>query len=150
MSLRPVILVLTTLVLVAGCGKGASDTSSSSQSTTSTGGTATPLTTGMWSSKTMQLTVTTSGATFELSCASGQVTVPITVDSAGYFNVTGTETSSLARPVGQATPVQVTLSGMVSGDTMNLTIATVGSGTTGSTTYTLTNGSTVPGFVRCL
>lgn len=73
-----------------------------------------------WGGEHVMLTISTSGATLEFDCATGQISQPIGVDKNGSFDVAGTFTPQHGGPVrkDESTPVQpARYSGHVDGDT---------------------------------
>lgn len=78
---------------------------------------------GLWGGVHVQMQVTSSGAAFSFECAKGEATEPLTLDSAGYFQVSGTYTVT-SGPLLQGQPkvFPATYSGNVSDQSMNLTV----------------------------
>jgi|ERR687883_828667 hypothetical protein len=98
---------------------------------------------GVWGGEHIRLEVTGSGATVEYDCAHGMIAEPLTLDSQGRFDATGTHTREHGGPVRRddtpdSSPARYT--GRVEGQTMTLTVTLPDAGTDVGT-YTLTQGS---------
>lgn len=102
-----------------------------------------------WGGEHVMLSTSSTGATLEFDCATGQITQPIVVDKKGNFDVAGTFTPQHGGPVrkDESTPTHPAhYSGHVEGDTMTLKVIRdqqeIG-------TFTLTRGAQ-PKLMKCL
>jgi hypothetical protein len=84
---------------------------------------------GLWGGLHVRLEISDQGATLEFDCASGSISEPILLDSAGRFDVAGSYTRQGPGPVRQGvkgdTPAHY--SGVVTGETMELSLRLEGS-----------------------
>jgi hypothetical protein len=84
---------------------------------------------GLWGGNHVTLEISDQGATLEFDCATGSISEPILLDSAGSFDVTGSYTRQGPGPVRQAKQRDdgAHYSGTVTDQTMTLTVRLEGS-----------------------
>ena len=89
---------------------------------------------GQWGGPGINMVVSSTGAQIGYHCATGTITQPLVLDSAGHFSATGN--THVSGPTTNTDPT--TYTGTVTGNTMTM-VVTVSPSTTGAT-YTLTFG----------
>lgn len=79
---------------------------------------------GIWGGQHIQISVTDAGATLDFSCANGQITEPLTLDSNGRFDAAGVYQQEHPGPVrlGEDNRQRARYTGKVDGQEMTLTI----------------------------
>ena len=80
---------------------------------------------GLWGGQGISMEVTDSGATLDFDCASGTITEPITLDSAGKFSAKGRFARHRPGPTREDDDTEgqpATYSGVVDGENLTLTI----------------------------
>lgn len=84
---------------------------------------------GLWGGVHVRLEISEEGSTFEFDCATGSTSEPISLDSAGHFDVSGTYTRQGPGPVreGGQRDARARYSGNVTGETMKLKVQLEGS-----------------------
>lgn len=106
---------------------------------------------GDWGGQHILLSVTGTGAHVEFDCASGEISMPLTVDIQGRFSVDGVYLREHPGPIivgGETDPQPARYSGRVDDTTMTLDVMlTVSNQTVGS--FTLTRGG-LPRVSKCL
>jgi hypothetical protein len=111
------------------------------------------LTPGAWGGEHIGLTVTDTGATYEMDCAHGTISGPLNLDSAGHFEWIGTYVQEHGGPIPVRfdTQVQDTHSarynGSSDGQTLTMTL-TLTDQTQQIGSYTLTLGKQ-PRLIKC-
>jgi hypothetical protein len=102
---------------------------------------------GAWGAPHINLNVTANSAEVEFDCAHGKINGPLTLDSRGRFNLSGSYTREHGGPIREdikAIERPVRYSGSIVGTAMNLKITPVGSNEVIGT-FSLTHGG--PGRV---
>ena len=84
---------------------------------------------GLWGGLHVSLEISDQGSTLEFDCATGLISEPILLDSAGRFDVTGSYTRQGPGPIRQGVQrdARATYSGSVTGETMQLKVRLEGS-----------------------
>jgi len=84
---------------------------------------------GLWGGLHVSLEISDQGSTLEFDCATGSISEPILLDSAGRFDVTGSYTRQGPGPIreGVQSDARANYSGRVTGETMQLKVRLQGS-----------------------